>query len=133
MNLYKNLRRTNKTFIFITVGLYFTIYLGMIFQIILGFTQIVIALILTSKIAELSKSTIRKIKIYWILVLLSTILIYLNFNYGNDFGNFIFLFLIPMLIATYFYYLTANINSDSFLNAQWNNLALINYEIDAKI
>jgi uncharacterized protein YqjF (DUF2071 family) len=58
---------------------------------------------------------------------------YFNHKYGNDIGNFIFIFLIPMLIATYFYFLTANINNDSFLNAKWTNLALINYNIDPKI
>ncbi|KRB58203.1 hypothetical protein ASD98_02630 [Flavobacterium sp. Root186] len=38
-----------------------------------------------------------------------------------------------MLIATYFYFLTANITSDSFLKAEWKNLALFNYEVDPKI
>nr|WP_192500748.1 DUF2071 domain-containing protein [Flavobacterium sp. PL002] len=38
-----------------------------------------------------------------------------------------------MLIATYFYYVTANIDNNSFLKANWTNLALINYEVDAKL
>ncbi|WP_371258444.1 YqjF family protein [Flavobacterium sp. Root420] len=82
---------------------------------------------------ELSEEKKRKIKLYWLLVVTAFLLILTNSVYGNDLGNFICLFLFPMLIATYFYFLTANITSDSFLKAEWENLALFNYEVDAKI
>ena len=133
MKTFKTLHTTNKIFFFTTLVLYFTLYLGMIFQIVLGVTQILLAIFLLINFSKLNKTTKNRIKSYWIFVLISTIAMYFNHKYGNDIGNFIFIFLIPMLIATYFYYLTANINNDSFLNAKWKNLALINYNIDPKI
>jgi uncharacterized protein YqjF (DUF2071 family) len=130
---FSKLHKINKIFYFTTLGLYLLVYLGMIFQIVLGIVQITIGIILLIKMQELSKAKKPKIIIYWILVLIAFLLILINFKFGNDLGNFICFFLFPMTIATYFYFLTANINSDSFLNAQWNNLALINYEIDPKL
>lgn len=127
------LHKINKTFYLTTLALYLLIYPGMIFQIVLGVIQIILAIILVLKHKELSKSKNRKILIYCLLVLIDSILIFLNYKFGSDLGNFITLFFFPMLIATYFYLLTANINSDSFLTAEWNNLVLINYEIDPKI
>ncbi|OMQ10121.1 hypothetical protein BXU01_15285 [[Flexibacter] sp. ATCC 35103] len=38
-----------------------------------------------------------------------------------------------MAIATYFYFFTANINSESFLQAEWQNLAIFNYEVDSEV
>ncbi|MBE8727669.1 DUF2071 domain-containing protein [Flavobacterium sp. KB82] len=38
-----------------------------------------------------------------------------------------------MSIATYFYFLTANLTSDSFLKAEWKNLALFNYEVAPQV
>ena len=105
----------------------------MLFQIILGIIQVTIGIILLVKMKELSKEKKRKIRLYWLLVLTAFLLILSNAKVGNDFGSFISFFLFPMLIATYFYFLTANITSDSFLKAEWKNLALFNYEVDAKL
>lgn len=127
---FTTLHKINKIFYFTTVGLYFLVYLGMIFQIVLGFVQLTIGIILLVRMRELSKDKKTKILVYWILVLIDLLLILINFNFGNNYGNFICWFLFPMAIATYFYFLTANINSDSFLTAEWKNLVLINYEID---
>jgi uncharacterized protein YqjF (DUF2071 family) len=132
MSLFTILHKINKVFYFTTLGLYLLVYFGMLFQIILGIVQITIGIILLVKMKELSKEKKKQIYIYWILVLIAFLLILINFEFGNDIGNFISLFLIPMLIATYFYFVTANINSDSFLTAEWKNLALFNYEVDAK-
>ena len=133
MITFTNLHKINKIFYFTTLGLYLFVYFGMLFQILLGIVQITIAFILLAKMRELSKEKKRKIKLYWLLVAITFLLILTNSVYGNDLGNFICLFLFPMLIATYFYFLTANITSDSFLKAEWKNLALFNYEVDAKI
>lgn len=133
MITFTNLHKINKIFYFTTLGLYLFVYFGMLFQIVLGIVQITIAIILLAKMRELSKEKKRKIKLYWLLVVITFLLILTNSAYVNDLGNFICLFLFPMLIATYFYFLTANITSDSFLKAEWKNLALFNYEVDAKI
>ena len=133
MTIFTNLHKINKIFYFTTLGLYLLVYFGMLFQIILGIVQIAIGIILLLKIKELRKEKQRKIQLYWILVLSDFLLILTNSFYGNDLGNFICFFLFPMLIATYFYFLTANITSNSFLKAEWKNLALFNYEVDAKI
>lgn len=133
MKTYTLLHKFNKFFYFLNLSLYITVYFGMLFQVLLGFAQISMALTLTFNRDELSKGTKERIRIYWILVAFTTILILLNLKYGNDLGDFIFLFLFPMLIATYFYYATANLHNDSFLTAEWNDLVMINYEIDPKI
>ena len=133
MKLFAILHKTNKIFYFITLGLYLLIYPGMLFQIILGIVQIAIGIILLTKIKILNKENKKKVYIYWSLVFIAFILILANFEFGNDFGNFISIFLFPMLTATYFYFLTANINSDSFIKAEWKNLALFNYQVDIKI
>jgi uncharacterized protein YqjF (DUF2071 family) len=105
----------------------------MLFQIVLGIVQITIGIILLVKRKELSQPKRKQIDTYWILVLAAFLFMLLNFKFGNDLGNFIFIFLFPMSIATYFYFLTANINSDSFLKAEWKNLALFNYEVDIEV
>ncbi|MFD1601504.1 YqjF family protein [Flavobacterium artemisiae] len=105
----------------------------MLFQILLGMVQITIGTILLVEMEELDQTKKNKIRIYFLLVVIAFLLIYLNYEFGNDFGNFVTLFLFPMVISTYFYFLTANINSDSFLKAEWKNLALFNYEVDQKV
>ena len=130
---FTTLHKINKIFYFTTLGLYLFIYFGMLFQIILGIVQISIGIILLVKMKELSKEKKRKILLYWLLVLTACLLMLSNTMAGNDLGNFISFFLFPMLIATYFYFLTANITSDSFLNAEWKNLALFNYEVNPEI
>ncbi|WP_367891361.1 YqjF family protein [Flavobacterium pectinovorum] len=130
---FTTLHKINKIFYFTTLGLYLLVYFGMLFQIVLGIVQITIGIILLTKMKELSKEKKRKIRLYWILVLIAFLLIPANFEFGNDFGNFICFFVFPMLVATYFYFLTANIDSDSFLKAEWKNLALFNYEVDTEI
>ncbi len=130
---FTTLHKINKIFYFTTLGLYLLVYFGMLFQIVLGIVQITLAIILLAKMKELSKEKKRKIQLYWLLVVTDFLLIVINSITGNDLGNFICIFLFPMAIATYFYFLTANITSDSFLKAEWKNLALFNYEVDPKI
>jgi len=133
MTTFTNLHKINKIFYFTTLGLYLLVYFGMLFQIVLGIVQVTIGIILLVKMKELSKEKKRKIRLYWILVVIDFFLILTNSALGNDFGNLISFFLFPMVIATYFYFLTANITSDSFLHAEWKNLAILNYEVDPKI
>lgn len=130
---FTTLHKINKIFYFTTLVLYLLIYFGMLFQIVLGIVQITIGIILLTKMKELSKEKKRKILLYWLLVFTAFILILCSYTLENVLGNFVIIFLFPMLIATYFYFLTANITSDSFLKAEWKNLALFNYEVDARI
>jgi uncharacterized protein YqjF (DUF2071 family) len=95
--------------------------------------QITIGTILLVEMEELDQTKKNKIQIYFVLVATAFLLIFLNYEFGNDFGNFVTLFLFPMLIGTYFYFLTANLTADSFLKAEWKNLALINYEVDREV
>jgi uncharacterized protein YqjF (DUF2071 family) len=133
MKDFKTLHKVNKAFYYTTLLLYLSLYIGMAFQILLGIVQLALGYLLVKNIKKLTKLKRRKIRRYWILVLFAFIFIILNNEFGNDFGNFICLFLIPMLIATYFFFFTANLDSDSFLTAEWTNLVLINYEIDSEI
>ena len=133
MNTFKKAHAVNKILLGINLLLYVTITLGMLFQILLGFCQVIIAILFTLKYKQLTKGTQKKLTIYWVLVALSMFLLYINSLYASKSGNFIFLFLIPMLIAIYFYFVTATANNDSFLTAYWKNLALINYAIDPKL
>ena len=133
MNTLKKAHAVNKVFLGINLLLYATLILGMLFQLVLGFTQIIIAIVFTAKYNQLAKSTQKKLLIYWFLVLLAVTGIYINNLEVSKSGNLIFLFFVPMLVAIYFYFVTATANNDSFLNAYWKNLALINYEIDPKL
>lgn len=130
---FSTLHKINKTFYFITLALYLFVYFGMLFQIILGIVQVIIAFTLLMRRDELSKNKKTKLIIYWILVLLVFFLILINFKFKNVVGNLFCLFVIPMAIATYFYFFTANLNSESFLEAEWENLALFNYEVDKEV
>ncbi len=103
----------------------------MLFQLILGAVQLIIAIIITINYSKLTKLSQNRTIIYWILVLSAAIFISLNLKNNN--WTIFFVFVFPMLIAFYFFYLTANLNSNSFLTAKWENLALVNYEIDPKI
>jgi uncharacterized protein YqjF (DUF2071 family) len=136
-NLFKTLHIINKVTFFTTLILYFTLILGMYFQMVLGAIQLIIALVLVIKFRELNKNSKKYLLTYWFLVTISILLIYLNIFFNSDFGNsvltLIIIFIIPMCIATYFYFLTANLNNDSFLTANWTNLILINFEVNPKI
>lgn len=124
------LHKINKVFYFTTLALYLLVYFGMMFQIILGIVQLIIGFTLLVRRDELSKSKKTKLIIYWILVIAAFLLIVINFKLKYVAGNLFCFFILPMAIATYFYFFTANINSESFLEAEWKNLALFNYEVD---
>jgi uncharacterized protein YqjF (DUF2071 family) len=137
---FSKLHKINKIFYFTTLALYLFVYFGMMFQIILGIVQLIIGFTLLVRRDELSKTKKAKLIIYWILVIMVFFLILISFKFkyvvGNLFyavSNLFFVFVFPMAIATYFYFFTANINSESFLEAEWKNLALFNYEINKEI
>jgi uncharacterized protein YqjF (DUF2071 family) len=130
---FNTLHKINKVFYFTTLALYLLVYFGMMFQIILGIVQLIIAFTMLVRRDELSKSKKTKLIIYWVSVITVFLLIVINFKLKYVVGNLFCLFVLPMAIATYFYFFTANINSESFLEAKWQNLALFNYEVDPKL
>lgn len=130
---FSTLHKINKIFYFTTLALYLLVYFGMLFQIILGIVQVIIGFTLLIRRDELSKSKKIKLIIYWILVILVFFLVLINLNFNYVAGNLFCLFVLPMAIATYFYFFTANLNSESFLEAEWENLALFNYEADKAV
>jgi hypothetical protein len=52
---FTTLHKINKIFYFTTLGLYLLVYFGMLFQIVLGIVQIILGIILLTKMKELSK------------------------------------------------------------------------------
>ncbi|GGB76639.1 hypothetical protein GCM10007424_15810 [Flavobacterium suaedae] len=107
----KALHKINIVALAITLLLYFTVYLGMCAQVLLGVIQLVIASIISLYYSDrLSQKLKKNIKIYWILVGTSLVMAYIFWTYFkyNDF-LIVTLFVIPMLIACYFAYLTYKI------------------------
>lgn len=127
------LHKINKIFYFTTLALYLFVYFGMLFQIILGIVQLIIGYTLLVRRDELSKTKKTKLIIYWILVIIVFFSILISFKFKYAAANLFLAFVFPMAIATYFYFFTANINSESFLEAEWENLALFNYEVNREI
>ncbi|AUP80303.1 hypothetical protein C1H87_16950 [Flavivirga eckloniae] len=83
------------------------IFFALYAQILLGFVQILIALILLFFINRYNKKIKRLFAFYWGAALTTLILIYLLFEL-NPHGSILKyeVFIIPMLIASYFVYIT---------------------------
>ncbi len=108
----KALHYINCFFYLITIIPYLTIYyamVGMYVQFILGFVQIIIAIILLFYTKKYNKNIKEHILYYWssVLVILFIILaLSKSNNIGNDIIQIAFIIIIPMLIASYFVYIT---------------------------
>ncbi|BCY28266.1 hypothetical protein [Flavobacterium okayamense] len=82
--------------------MFFTIFIAMMLQVVLGIYQVLLALILTYKFYAKFKNFLLK---YWISATISLTAIYfLNqiFKTNNDFIQISVMLIIPMSIATYF-------------------------------
>ena len=107
----KTLHKINIFALTITLALYLTLFLGMYAQIVLGPLQLLLALIISLKYYKRLIPKLKKgILIYWVLAIVSLIIVYFSWTYyqANDF-IVITVFVIPMLIACYFAYLTYKI------------------------
>ncbi len=107
----KILHQINTFTLTITLVLYLTVFLGMYAQIILGPLQLIIALIISFKYYKRLIPKLKKgILTYWTLAIVSLIIAYFSWTYyqANDF-IIVTVFVIPMLIACYFTYLTFKI------------------------
>ncbi|WOD42284.1 hypothetical protein [Hwangdonia lutea] len=111
----KILHYINCFFYLITIVPYITIYyffIGLYAQIILGIAQLVIAIIISLYVTKHSRINKRHISNYWIAALtnLLVILILFKTNFtNNETITTVFLFILPMLIASYFVYITYSI------------------------
>jgi hypothetical protein len=103
---------TNRVVMSITGILYLTIILGLYAQVVLGFTQVLSAIILLFVIKKISIENQNRITIYWGLTI-SYGLVYLAdiFNQLESFWIIIFI-LIPIGIAGYFTFILESIKKE---------------------
>ena len=97
----------------ITISLYASIeyvMLGMIASFFLGVIQLLLGILLLFNYDSLCNSHQKYLKTYWTMVILNvaTILIVTKIGF-NDFYGIIIVQIIPMLIASYFIFLTYQI------------------------
>ena len=105
----KIIYKINKWSYIITLALYLTLFLGMYAQIALGAIQIILALIISVKWKKLDTNSKTKMLNYLVVILMYGFLL-LVIDFENIAGLLIILlFVLPMLIATYFVYITYKI------------------------
>lgn len=103
----KNLYNVNKWLVIITLLLYLTIYFGMIFQIVLGITQVLMSIYILSKYNGLEKKTKLLFKIYMTLTI--TVLSIIGSGVIANTGFIAIYLVIPMLLAFFHLYITYQI------------------------
>jgi hypothetical protein len=103
----KNLYNINKWLIIVTLLLYLTLYLGMIFQIVLGTMQVLMSIYILTKYNTLEKKTKSLFIIYLIATVTTLVLIASGLTLNN--GLFMIHLIIPMLIAFFHLYITYKI------------------------
>ncbi|QBZ97657.1 hypothetical protein [Flavobacterium sangjuense] len=105
----------NKLILYPTSILYISVVgisLAMVLQILLGISQLIIAVIISYNCYKLLNVKLKsRLKLYWALVIID--LVSLPFS-GNifDFPGMICYFILPMLIAIYFHFLIIEINTE---------------------
>ena len=108
----KTLHYINCFFYLITITPYITIYyffLGMYAQFMLGIVQILIAIIISFYIKRLRNTSKKHISNYWVLTLINLLIILIFYKtniMSNSICQIVFVFVTPMLIASYFIYIT---------------------------
>jgi len=96
---------------YITIGLYMFIFLGMMAQIILGPLQLLLATIISIKYYKiLNQHNQILIMYYWFMVIIALVIAAITWlGRYKDTTTIIWIFIIPMLIACYFLYVTKSI------------------------
>ena len=93
----------NKFALTITLVLYLTVFYGLFAQIALGAIQLLSALILFIYWKKFDSSTKKRIKYYWVAVIIYGLLWLLDWTFVNELLVLIIgVILFPMLIASYF-------------------------------
>ncbi|WP_430411965.1 hypothetical protein [Kordia sp.] len=101
----------NKIAFIITIGLYITVYLGMLMQVLLGGVQVIFFFILLFNYDKFTKIMQRHLLTYGTL---SAVFLICFFSSTEFFGqNWIFLIFIPMSLATYFTYIVYQLKQQS--------------------
>jgi hypothetical protein len=102
----------NKFAFITTLVLYVTLYLGMLFQVILGTIQLLTAAYITFfYYKKLQKENQLSLKTYWVVVAANLSLALLFFEIW-DMSALFFLFLFPMIIAGYFLHILSEIKHE---------------------
>lgn len=98
----------------LTLVLYITIYFGMTAQLVLGPLQLILATIISvSYYKEMDQYHKTMLRYYWIAASLALIMVFIQWIYDNynTFTTVTFLFVLPMMIACYFVYVTRKLNN----------------------
>ena len=103
----KNLYLINKWLIIINTVLYITVYLGLIFQILLGAIQVIMAIIIAFNITKLTKRAKRLFQIYSITTITFLLLFLTDYiKLNNDLYELITWIIIPQTLAFLHLYIT---------------------------
>ena len=110
----KVLHQINKGVFFLTLGLFITIYLGFLTEILLGTVQVLTSLILIFYWKQFSPNVREKLIMYWCLTGVYLLLWFIDWKFLNDWIIYIVgVGLIPMGIAVYFLNLLSVIRKES--------------------
>lgn len=97
----------NKWFIIINIILYITVYLGLIFQILLGAVQVVMAIIIAFNFSKLIKRIKRLFIIYSIATIVFLVVFFTGYlKSNNDLYELIAWVIIPQTLAFLHLYIT---------------------------
>lgn len=106
----KNLYDINKWLIIITLLLYFTFWGGIIAQVVLGISQIIMSIIIMVHYPKLSKF-LKILFVFYVISTVSTILLYRKILHSINGGleiMFLFIF-VTMILAFFHLYITHKI------------------------
>ncbi|MEM9678840.1 MAG: hypothetical protein AAF901_00840 [Bacteroidota bacterium] len=108
----KKLFNLNISLLLTNLVLYFTIYLGMLFSMILGATQILMSIIILIKFKTLS-TLVKKLFITYLILTLLLLVVLTKTMYSDFTGNYglLFWFVIPMILACYHVFITYKIKT----------------------
>ena len=103
MKGFKIIHIINKGVFFLTLGLFITIYLGFLSELLLGAIQVVSSLFLIIFWKHFSEKIKRKLSTYWIITIVYLSMWFFDWDFLNDWMIYIIgIGLIPMGIAAYF-------------------------------
>lgn len=112
INSVKNLHKINLILFIVTISLFITIYLGFLFEILLGFVQVLSSFLLLFMWKKINMENQKKIFIYWgIVIVYFTLWFLFDWKFLNDWIIYILCIgLIPLSIAWYFINILKSIN-----------------------
>jgi len=109
----KTVYNINKWIFIITCVLYLTFYLGLLAQIVLGITQLLLALFLLIYWKSFTPNHKTHLLLYWTIILIYGLICLTEvYTFFKPIGSVLFFTLLPMLIAGYFVYVTQQIQGD---------------------